>query len=226
MPCLDPTLFDGIDLNKLEFPDEIYEFNFEDLEEPEYIFSNDRTIVKKYWHRPSDKEIVVKFINLSRGSATEWGHTIEKLKREVEIHKKLRGFPHIVYFYGLCFYRDQALICMESMDYSLANFREACAKSGLSFDESVFGSIAVSVLDALIECKNCDVIHRDIKPANILINRDGQVKLCDFGVSKILNGSPTSTLVGTIEYWPPERFTRPREPYDERADGGAMASLY
>ena len=38
------------------------------------------------------------------------------------------------------------------------------------------------------------VIHRDVKPSNILINRGGQVKMCDFGVSGYLIDSVAKTL--------------------------------
>ena len=38
------------------------------------------------------------------------------------------------------------------------------------------------------------VIHRDVKPSNILINRGGQVKMCDFGVSGYLIDSVAKTM--------------------------------
>jgi len=33
-----------------------------------------------------------------------------------------------------------------------------------------------------------DLIHRDIKPANVLVNQDCSLKLCDFGLAKVLDG--------------------------------------
>ena len=45
-----------------------------------------------------------------------------------------------------------------------------------------------------------DVMHRDIKPSNILLNRNGSVKMCDFGISGHLVNSLAKTQVGTQNY--------------------------
>jgi WD40 repeat protein/tRNA A-37 threonylcarbamoyl transferase component Bud32 len=55
------------------------------------------------------------------------------------------------------------------------------------------------------------IIHRDLKPSNILLTCDGQPKICDFGVAKLVAGSDLKTLsgvlVGTAEYMAPEQAT-------------------
>jgi len=55
---------------------------------------------------------------------------------------------------------------------------------------------------------NCNMIHRDLKPSNVMINSNLDVKLLDFGISKITqNRSFTTTLaIGTILYMAPENF--------------------
>lgn len=86
------------------------------------------------------------------------------------------------------------------------------------FPEDLLGNIAVSILEALHYCKTRGVIHRDVKPENILINREGFVKLCDFGFARELINSVASTQVGTYAYIPPERINHPNEKYDIRSD--------
>ena len=50
------------------------------------------------------------------------------------------------------------------------------------------------------------IIHRDVKPSNILVNSQGEIKICDFGVSGQLIDSMANTFVGTRSYMSPERL--------------------
>jgi mitogen-activated protein kinase kinase 5 len=62
-------------------------------------------------------------------------------------------------------------------------------------------------------------MHRDVKPLNILIKQTGEIKLCDFGESRLLENSLATTHVGTVAYLAPERMSMQRLPkYDVRAD--------
>lgn len=73
---------------------------------------------------------------------------------------------------------------------------------------SIHPQIAFAVVSALqylhAELK---VIHRDVKPSNILINRRGEVKMCDFGISGYLVDSVAKTIdAGCKPYMAPERI--------------------
>src|ERR1700719_1467960 len=62
------------------------------------------------------------------------------------------------------------------------------------------------------------IIHRDIKPGNIMVNKDGTLKIVDFGIARVLEASRTQTgmLMGTFAYMSPEQYHG--EHADERSD--------
>jgi serine/threonine-protein kinase len=69
--------------------------------------------------------------------------------------------------------------------------------------------VAASVCDALATAHRAGLIHRDIKPENILIGRDGDVKVADFGIAVVADAevtSPGSTIPGTLRYLSPEQL--------------------
>lgn len=86
--------------------------------------------------------------------------------------------------------------------------------------------IALDVCDALTRAHRLGIIHRDLKPANILIGADGVPRLTDFGIAHIAakeRMTDTDTIMGTIDYLPPEVFTG--GPIDARADIWAFGVL-
>ncbi len=93
-------------------------------------------------------------------------------------------------------------------------------------------AVVPQICDGLQFAHDRGIVHRDIKPENILLDRQGRVKIADFGVAKIVGGeAPPGTaagtepdgitqaksVVGTPRYMAPEQVSRPLD-VDHRAD--------
>ena len=77
-------------------------------------------------------------------------------------------------------------------------------KKEKKFDEKTSHNYFIQILNAVCFLHSNNIIHRDIKPENILIDKKGNLKLCDFGWSKEIFLENRSTYCGTIEYMAPE----------------------
>ncbi len=85
-------------------------------------------------------------------------------------------------------------------------------------------AIVPQICEALQYAHDHGVVHRDIKPENILLDKEGQVKIADFGMAKLVGReAPNLTLtgagqvMGTPQYMAPEQIEHPLE-VDHRAD--------
>ncbi|MFE5815997.1 Stk1 family PASTA domain-containing Ser/Thr kinase [Streptomyces sp. NPDC056479] len=81
--------------------------------------------------------------------------------------------------------------------------------------------MTIGILQALEYSHRAGIVHRDIKPANVMLTRNGQVKVMDFGIARAMGDSgmtmtQTSAVIGTAQYLSPEQAKG--EQVDNRSD--------
>jgi len=112
--------------------------------------------------------------------------------------------PYIVGFYGAFHSDGEINICMEYMD---GGSLDLVIKKAGKIAEKYLRKITQAVLRGLSYLREKhQIIHRDVKPSNILVNSQGEIKICDFGVSGQLIDSMANSFVGTRSYMAPERL--------------------
>ncbi|WP_018504392.1 WD40 repeat domain-containing serine/threonine protein kinase [Parafrankia discariae] len=110
--------------------------------------------------------------------------------------------PHIVRAYDYLEVHGLCLVIMELLPGGTLTHRRATLNPQQSC------AVALAVAAALDHAHTRGILHRDIKPDNILFAADGTVKVTDFGVAKIFEGSAASAsgLAGTPQYMAPEQI--------------------
>ncbi len=87
-------------------------------------------------------------------------------------------------------------------------------------------SIARQVAEGLAEAHGLGVVHRDLKPQNIMVDKDGNAKVMDFGIARSLHGAAVTaegSLVGTPDYMSPEQVES--KGADQRSDIYALGVI-
>jgi Tol biopolymer transport system component len=166
------------------------------------------------------------------------GDRIARFRREAQVLAAL-NHPHIAQIYGLEEATGTQVLVLELVDGESLDTR--ITRGPLPVDEAV--GIAMQIAEALDAAHEKGIVHRDLKPANIVLTRDGQVKVLDFGLAKATdtaNGasrdamnSPTITspamlssvgvILGTAAYMSPEQAKG--RPADKRSDVWAFGCI-
>ncbi|KAK2464220.1 hypothetical protein APHAL10511_003677 [Amanita phalloides] len=173
-----------------------FKINMEQMQLDEELGKGNYGTVKKVLHKPTNVEMAMKEIRLELDEAK-----LNAIIMELDIlHRAVA--PEIVEFYGAFFIESCVYYCMEYMDAGSLDKLQ-----GAGVPEDVLGRIAGCMVRGLKFLKdNLQIIHRDVKPTNVLVNKRGEIKLCDFGVSGQLEKSLAKTNIGCQSYMAPERI--------------------
>jgi tRNA A-37 threonylcarbamoyl transferase component Bud32 len=164
-------------------------------------------------HPTLDRTVLLKKLTLRGGS-----QFIERFKREARIMMDIKN-DRIVQVYdhfkeGHSYYIVEEYVDGISLDALIRRERY------LSNDAATL--VLYEVCRALKYAHDKQVIHRDIKPGNILLSRQGEVKLADFGIATSLEDTDDGLtkegmVLGTPSYIPPEQIDDAKS-VDRRAD--------
>ena len=111
--------------------------------------------------------------------------------------------PNIVAIYDAGIYKEYCYIAMEYVEGPTleAHCREDCLLPLTKAVEIIF-----QVCHALDYAQKQGVIHRDIKPSNIMINRQSEPKVTDFGIAQVTDKTMEMGIWGTPSYMSPEQL--------------------
>ncbi|MEE9502912.1 MAG: protein kinase [Candidatus Aminicenantaceae bacterium] len=130
--------------------------------------------------------------------------TIERFRNELKLARKIRH-KNVCQMFDLGEWKGAHFITMEYISgEDLKSFIRRSKQ--LSIPAAI--AIAEAICDGLKEAHLLGVIHRDLKPSNIMIDRDGNARIMDFGIARTLKGkgiTGTGVMIGTPEYMSPEQ---------------------
>jgi serine/threonine protein kinase len=175
-------------------------------------------VVYKANHIQMERTVVIKVM---QGWLLSNRNSVERFERECKLTAKL-NHPNIVSVYDVgSINGKEPYLVMEFINgESLA---DKIDKSG-ALPYATTGNIIVQICRGLQEAHSNGIIHRDLKPDNVLLqhksDRPDWVKIVDFGISNLVQGSKrltkTGRMVGTPEYIAPEQLKD--RPIDIRTD--------
>ena len=145
--------------------------------------------------------------------------------REIRLMKLFRSHPNVISLYRLSCFDEKAelYMYMELMDCDLHRIIQS--KQDLS--EAHIKCFARQLLEGINALHKVGVFHRDIKPGNILVSKDCQLRITDFGLARFMHeetlngvnsGNPMTEYVVTRWYRCPELLLAPQRPYSAAVD--------
>jgi len=215
-------------------PPEVSEIaaRFPQLEVIEPLGCGGMGAVYKARQKTLDRLVALKILPADIGSDPAFA---ARFTREARALAKL-NHPNIVTLYEFGQAGELFYFLMEYMDG--VNLGQLLHSGRISPREAL--AIVPQICDALQYAHDRGIVHRDVKPENILLDRQGRVKVADFGLAKILEGrdasprrpsgeertagtavptnvSHASLIMGTPQYMAPEQREHPSD-VDHRAD--------
>lgn len=168
---------------------------YSDLARGNRIGSGAGGTVYKVVHRPTSRLYALKVIYGNHEETVR-----RQICREIEILRDV-NHPNVVKCHEMFDQNSEIQVLLEFMD-------KGSLEGAHVWKEQQLADLSRQILSGLAYLHGRHIVHRDIKPSNLLINSAKNVKIADFGVSRILAQTmdPCNSSVGTIAYMSPERI--------------------
>jgi serine/threonine protein kinase/tetratricopeptide (TPR) repeat protein len=141
--------------------------------------------------------------------------TIERFRNELKFARKIRH-KNVCQMYDL---NKKEEIHYITMEYVPGEDLKSLMKRSKQLSILTTVSLVKQVCEGLAEAHRLDVVHRDLKPQNIMIDREGNVRIMDFGIARRMRDSALTeegAIIGTPDYMSPEQVDGKEA--DQRAD--------
>lgn len=200
---------------------------FPQLEILECLGRGGMGVVYKARQPKLDRFVALKILAPERGADPAFA---ERFQREAQALARL-AHPSIVTIHD---FGESDCLCYLLMEFvDGVSLRQLLDNARVSPREAL--TIVPQICEGLQYAHDRGIVHRDIKPENILLDKDGRVKIADFGIARIMASEPTAPasstpsaqsvfaltevggVLGTPGYMAPEQLNAPLE-VDHRAD--------
>lgn len=144
------------------------------------------------WDELLERPVAVKVL---RDAAARKPDAAARFAQEARTAARLSD-PHVVAVYDFGSWQERSFLVMELIEgHTLA---EELREHGTPAPATV-ASVAAQAAAGLEAAHTAGVLHRDIKPSNLLLDRDGTVKIVDFGIASGPGGETTAPMGGPAE---------------------------
>jgi len=148
---------------------------------------------------------------------------IERFKNELKLARRI-SHKNVCRLYDL---HEEAGIFFITMEYVPGeDLKSLIHREGrLSVERA--SALVMQIVEGLVQAHQLGVVHRDLKPQNIMIDRQGNVRIMDFGIARQLSGpdlTAAGMIIGTPYYMSPEQASG--EGTDQRTDIYALGAIF
>ena len=154
-------------------------------------------------HEKLEKKVAIKSLHKNLATDTSFR---ERFSQEAKTHSKL-DHPNIVKLLDYKERKDGLFLIMEYVDGKQLD--EHIKKETGPIPEKELTTLFAQILDAIGYSHKKGLVHRDIKPSNIMIDKEGRIKVLDFGIAKMQEEekglTKTGVQLGTATYMSPEQ---------------------